>query len=407
MNFKIAVKSQEGVRHDLKKRVVFLMQRTIAEINEKIRSGKAVVATAEEIISIVEEKGVKKALQEVDVVTTGTFGPMCSSGMFINFGHSNPPIRMNKVWLNDVPAFAGIAAVDAYVGATETSERQGMQYGGAHVIQEFIEGKDITLYAESYGTDCYPRKEIKTTINKNNVNQAYLFNPRNCYQNYGAATNSTERILYTYMGTLLPNFGNVTYSTAGELSPLLNDPEYRTIGIGTRIFLGGTQGYVAWEGTQHDPGQTRLLNGVPVGGAGTLALIGDVKKMSSRYIRAAIYEKYGVSMFVGVGIPIPILDEDMLIKTTVRNKDIQTVIVDKSGKENLDIKVDYASLRSGSIEIRGKKTPTAPLSSLKMAREIADELKAQIKKGEFLLTEPVDKLPMRKERLNKLEIREV
>lgn len=383
------------------------MKKTIYEINERIKSGKAVVFTAEEIISVVEEKGVKKAFEEVDVVTTGTFGPMCSSGMFINFGHSSPPIRMNKVWLNDVPAFAGIAAVDAYIGATEQSERLGMQYGGAHVIEDFIKGKDIVLYAESYGTDCYPRKDIKTTINKYNVNQAYMFNPRNCYQNYAAATNSTDKIMYTYMGTLLPEFGNVTYSTSGELSPLLNDPEYRTIGIGTRVFIGGAQGYVAWEGTQHDPNQERLENGVPVGGAGTLALIGDAKKMSSRYIKAAIYEKYGVSMFVGVGIPIPILDEDILLKTTVRNRDIHTLLVDKSGKEDLNIRLNYEQLRSGVVEIRGKKVPTAPLSSLKFAREIATELKSLIQKGEFILTEPVEKLRINGQRLNKLEEREV
>ncbi len=383
------------------------MKKTIYEINERIKSGKAVVFTAEEIISVVEEKGVKKAFEEVDVVTTGTFGPMCSSGMFINFGHSSPPIRMNKVWLNDVPAFAGIAAVDAYIGATEQSERLGMQYGGAHVIEDFIKGKDIALYAESYGTDCYPRKDIKTTINKYNVNQAYMFNPRNCYQNYAAATNSTDKIMYTYMGTLLPEFGNVTYSTSGELSPLLNDPEYRTIGIGTRVFIGGAQGYVAWEGTQHDPNQERLENGVPVGGAGTLALIGDAKKMSSRYIKAAIYEKYGVSMFVGVGIPIPILDEDILLKTTVRNRDIHTLLVDKSGKEDLNIRLNYEQLRSGVVEIRGKKVPTAPLSSLKFAREIATELKSLIQKGEFILTEPVEKLRTNGQRLNKLEEREV
>lgn len=383
------------------------MQKTIEEINERIRSGKAVVFTAEEIISVVEEKGLKKAFEDVDVVTTGTFGPMCSSGMFINFGHSSPPIRMNRVWLNDVPAFAGLAAVDAYIGATEQSERLGMQYGGAHVIEDFINGKDIVLYAESYGTDCYPRKDIKTTINKNNVNQAYMFNPRNCYQNYAAATNSTDKIMYTYMGTLLPEFGNVTYSTSGELSPLINDPEYRTIGIGTKVFIGGAQGYVAWEGTQHDPGQERLENRVPISGAGTLALIGDAKKMSGRYIRAAVYEKYGVSIFVGVGIPIPVLDEDILLKTTVRNRDIQTVLVDKSGKEDLNIRVNYEQLRSGFVEIRGRKVPTAPLSSLKFAREIASELKRQIQTGEFILTEPVERLRNDGRRLNKLEEREV
>ncbi|HAA24743.1 MAG TPA: hypothetical protein DCE11_01305 [Ruminiclostridium sp.] len=379
--------------------------KTIDEINEKIREGKAVVVTAEEMIDIVSEKGAKKAAQKVDVVTTGTFSPMCSSGMFINFGHSTPPIRMTKVWLNDVMAYAGIAAVDAYIGATQISESQGMAYGGAHVIEDFIAGKHIRLYAESPGTDCYPRKSITTTINKDNVNQAYIFNPRNCYQNYPAATNSSDKTIYTYMGTLLPQFGNVTYCTSGHLSPLLNDPEYRTIGIGTRVFIGGAQGYVAFEGTQHDPGQERMPNGTPVSLAGTLALIGDAKKMTTRYIRAAMYEKYGITLFVGVGIPIPILDEDMALKTSVSDKDIYTVIVDKSGKTDFSQRVSYQELRSGFVEINGRMVPTAPLSSMKIAREIASELKSLIKQGEFFLTEPVELLPKHDKRLNKLDIR--
>ncbi|NLK68945.1 MAG: hypothetical protein GX283_07265 [Clostridiaceae bacterium] len=379
--------------------------KTIEEINERILEGKAVVVTAEEMIDIVEENGAKKAAKMVDVVTTGTFGAMCSSGAFINFGHSDPPIRMTRVWLNDVMAYGGIAAVDAYIGATELSESQGMQYGGAHVIEDFIAGKDIKLYAESYGTDCYPRKSIATTINKNNVNQAFMFNPRNCYQNYPAGTNSSDRTIYTYMGTLLPEFGNVTYCTSGQLSPLLNDPEYRTIGIGTRVFIGGTHGYVSFQGTQHDPGQVRMPNGTPASSAGTLALIGDLKKMSTDFIRAATYEKYGTTLFVGVGIPIPILDEDMAMKTAVSDKDIYTNIVDKSGKTSFSQAVSYQELRSGYVTINNKKVPTSPLSSTVKAREIADLLKTQIKKGEFLLTKSAEGLPTDKKRLNKLEVR--
>jgi len=377
------------------------------EINEKIKSGKAVVATADEIIDIVAEKGVKKAAKEIDVVTTATFGPMCSSGAFINFGHADPPIRMAKVWLNDVPAYAGIAAVDAYIGASEISDTVKGTYGGAHVIEDLIAGKDIKLYAESYGTDCYPRKEISTYINKSNINQAYMFNPRNVYQNYSAATNTSDKTLYTYLGTLLPNCGNVTYSTSGQLSPLLNDPYYRTIGIGTRVFLAGAQGYVAWEGTQHNPGQKRGDNGVPMGGAGTLALIGDIKQMDTRFLRAAIFEKYGVSLFVGVGIPIPILDEEMLIQTTVKNKDILTSISDYSvpSRSRPAIKsVSYEELRSGFVELNGKKVPTAPMSSLKKAKEIALLLKQQIEKGEFLVSQPVSSLPM-ENKPNSLDIR--
>lgn len=377
------------------------------EINEKIKSGKAVVATAEEIIDIVAEKGVKQAAKEVDVVTTGTFGPMCSSGVFINFGHSEPPIRMTKVLLNDVPAYAGIAAVDAYIGATELSQTMGMEYGGAHVIEDLIAGKDIKLYAESYGTDCYPKKDILTYINKNNVNQAYMFNPRNAYQNYSVAVNTSKRTIYTYMGTVLSNLGNATYTTSGQLSPLLNDPYYRTIGIGTRVFVGGAQGYVAWEGTQHNPGQKRGENGVPIASAGTLALIGDIKQMDTRFIRAATYEKYGISLFVGVGIPIPVLDEDVLVKTCVKDSEIFVNVVDygiQSRNRPVVKAVSYEELRSGVIDINGKKVPTAPLSSLKKAREIAELLKQQIKKGEFLISQPVSSLPM-ENKISKLDIR--
>ncbi|MBN1623987.1 MAG: homocysteine biosynthesis protein [Clostridia bacterium] len=380
--------------------------KTIAEINQKIKNGKAVVVTAEEIIGIVDDKGYEEAAELVDVVTTGTFGPMCSSGVFINFGHSDPPIKMKTVSLNDVPAYAGLAAVDAYIGATEVSTTKGMEYGGGHVIQELVAGKDVKLRAFADGTDCYPRKSIETTINKYNVNQIYMYNPRNAYQNYPAATNSTKKTIYTYMGTLLPEFGNITYSTSGELSPLLNDPYYRTIGLGTRIFLGGGQGYVTWQGTQHNPGQARGENGVPLSLAGTIAVSGDLRDMSEDFIRAAVYEKYGVSLFVGIGIPIPIIDVEMLKYTAVRNSEIKTSLADKSGNEKLPETYTYEQLQSGSVEFRGEKVKTAPLSSISKAREIAGILKEWIEKGDFLLTEAVAPLPL-ENKVNKLEIREI
>jgi len=82
------------------------MAKTIQEINEKIKKGKAVIVTAEEIISIVEQKGLPKAAHEVDVVTTGTFGPMCSSSAYFNVGHTKPKTKIGGgvAYLNDVPA---------------------------------------------------------------------------------------------------------------------------------------------------------------------------------------------------------------------------------------------------------------------------------------------------------------
>lgn len=374
------------------------MGKSFEEVNERIRRKEAVVVTAEEVIPMVRELGPKSVAEKVDVVTAATFGAMCSSGAFLNFGHSEPPIKMQRVWLNDVPAYTGIAAVDAYIGATELSESAGFNYGGAHVIEDLVSGKEVTLRATSYGTDCYPRASITAKITKDSLNQAFLFNPRNAYQNYGAATNSSSRTLFTYMGVLLPRFGNVNYSTAGQLSPLLKDPYLRTIGIGSRIWLAGAPGYVAWEGTQHFIRKDRSSSGTPVGASATLALVGDLKLMNPRYLRAATFTGYGVSLFVGIGVGIPILDEEMARCVGIGDADIETLVFDYSvpGRNRPSVaRVNYAQLRSGHVEIAGRKARTASLSSYAMAREIAGELKALISRGEFTLTQPVAPLPHR------------
>ncbi|WDV44723.1 homocysteine biosynthesis protein [Clostridiaceae bacterium M8S5] len=373
-----------------------MIKKTYQEINEKIRKGEAVVVTAEEIIGIVKEKGIEEATKQVDVVTTGTFGPMCSSGAFLNFGHSDPPIKMSKITLNNVTACGGLAAVDTYIGATEESLDRGREYGGAHVICDLIDGKEIELKAKASPTDCYPRSEVQTNVRLEDLNEAYLFNPRNAYQNYAAAINTSDKKIYTYMGILKPSKGNINYSTSGELSPLLNDPNYRTIGIGTRIFLAGAQGYVSWQGTQFNSSANRGVNGVTLGPAATLAVIGDLKDMDTEYIQPAVFENYGTSIFVGIGIPIPILDEDMMKKVCVENKDIYTSVIDYSVKKKNKpsvAKVSYEELRSGKVVIDGKEIKTTPLSSLQKARKIANELKFWIENGNFFIQEPIQRFP--------------
>lgn len=367
--------------------------KTYEEINRKIRSGKAVVLTAEEVSEMARTASPEEIVEKVDVVTTATFGAMCSSGAIINFGHANPPIRMEKIRLNGVPAYEGLAAVDAYIGAT-ACDPEKPQYGGAHVIQDLVEGKEIELEAWGKGTDCYPRKYIKTTISKETINEIFLFNPRNAYQNYNVAVNTTKKLINTYMGTLLPNMRNATYSTSGELSPLLNDPEMRTIGIGTRIFLGGTEGYVIWPGTQFNTSKPVNKNGVPVSNARTIAVIGNLKDMSAEFLQAAYFEKYGTSLFVGIGIPIPMLDVDIARRVSIRNDQIETSVLDYGSPGAPKIgQVTYAELRSGFIRIAGQKVRTAPVASLSKARQIAELLKKAIELGDFEITQPVKLFP--------------
>lgn len=390
------------------------MLRTIEEINDKIRTGSVVVVTAEEIIGLAREKGIKKAARDVDVVTTGTFSPMCSSGAFFNIKQPKEKMKIGGGWitLNGVPAYAGLAAADVYIGATALPDgdprnnngRPGkFRYGGAHVIEDLVSGKKVVLSAGAYGTDCYPRKNREQKVGLKDMNEAILFNPRNCYQNYNVAVNPSDRPIYTYMGLLKPMLGNANYCSAGQLSPLLNDPLYRTIGIGTRIFLSGAQGYVAWYGTQHNPDVPRSENGTPRKGAGTLALIGNLKEMDPQWIRAVSFTGYGVSLSLAVGVPIPILDEEMMKFVSVSDEDLTAPVVDYSrfyptGEgEALLGEVTYAQLKSGSIEVKGKRVPTGCFSSYSKAREIAEHLKSLIRSGSFLLSQPVASLPGAKE----------
>jgi uncharacterized protein (DUF39 family) len=369
------------------------MAKSYEEINAKIARGEAVVLTAEEVSRMAEEASPAEIAKKVDVVTTATFGAMCSSGCFINFGHSAPPIRMESISLGGVPVFGGVAAVDAYIGATEASP-EDPAYGGAHLIEALVRGEELLLKARGKGTDCYPRKSIETWISKKSVNEITMVNPRNAYQNYAAATNSTERVLHTYMGSLLPRKGNVNYSTSGELSPLLNDPHLRTIGVGTRVFLAGAQGFVSWRGTQFNTTKPRNELGVPESNAATLMLTGDVKEMSADYLRAAYFEKYGVTLYLGIGIPIPVLDEDMARSVSVRNRDIPVLVCDYGVEGHPAIaRTNYEVLRSGKVTIEGKSVRTASLSSLAKAREIAQLLKEKVASGAFPLAPPVQGLP--------------
>jgi L-aspartate semialdehyde sulfurtransferase len=385
--------------------------RTIAEINDKINRKLATVWTVEELKAKVAEMGVTQAAKKVDVITSGTFEPMESSGAILNLGHTDPPIKIRQCWLDGVPAYAGFGAVDLYLGATQETEyptgefselenRQNStqnERGGGHVIADLIAGKQLQLRSLGQVTDCYPRASFQTVITKESINQFYLYNPRNLYQNFIVGVNGGDRPLYTYLGPLQPRLANAVYSNTGAISPLFNDPQLQSIGIGTRIFLGGGIGYIAWEGTQHFPMQKRLPNDTPIGPAATLALIGDAKLMNPKWVKGCYFKNYGASLMLGVGVPFPVLNEEIVLRCAINDQDIVAPIVDFSIPRRVRPTfgtVSYAQLKSGKISIEGKTVRVAPLASIYLSRQVALELKQWIEKGKFTLTESVANLPM-------------
>ncbi|KGF73585.1 hypothetical protein DO97_19125 [Neosynechococcus sphagnicola sy1] len=372
--------------------------RTIAEINDKISRQCAVAWTVEELKARVIEVGVTQAAREVDIIATGTFEPMESSGAIINLGHTDPPIKIRQCWMDGVLAYSGFGAVDLYLGATQVAEEaeESRAWGGGYVIENLIAGKPVHLRALGQATDCYPRTAFETTITRDSINQFYLFNPRNVYQNFVVGVNGGDRPLFTYLGPLQPRFGNAVYSNPGAISPLMNDPDLQLVGIGSRIFLGGGIGYVAWEGTQHFPLQKRLANRTPIGPAATLALIGDAKQMSPQWVRGCYFKNYGPSLMLGVGIPLPVLNEAVVAHSAVLDQDLVAPIVDFSIPRRVRPTfglISYAKLKSGRITLEGKSVRVAPLASLYLSRQVAQTLKDWILAGKFLLSEAVAPLP--------------
>ncbi len=382
--------------------------RTIAEINDKISRGQAVAWTVEEVKAKVSDLGVRSVAQQVDVVTTGTFEPMESTGAMINLGHTDPPIKIRQCWLDGIPAYAAFGAVDLYLGATATADynlqesdpnlREGIsgEKGGGHVIEDLIAGKSVQLRAIGQKTDCYPRALWENTITKDNINQFYLFNPRNLYQNFIVGVNGGDRTLYTYLGALQPRLGNAVYSNPGAISPLLNDPDLSSVGIGSKIFLGGGIGYIAWEGTQHFPLQKRLPNRTPIGPAATVALIGDAKQMNAHWVRGCHFRNYGPSIMLGVGVPLPVTTEEVIKNCSVLDQNIVAPVIDFSIPRRVRPTfglVSYEQLQKGRLTIDSKSVRVAPLASKHRSLMVAEELKRWIETGKFTLTEPVASLP--------------
>jgi len=369
------------------------MAQAIAEINTKIKNLTAKVLTATQLKQLVREVGVKQAATQVDVITTGTFEPMEASGAVINLGHTDPPIKIRSCWLDGVSVYAGFGAVDLYLGASQEPEGELLvNRGGGHVIADLIAGNSVNLRIIGQPNDCYPRASFETMITKDSINQFYLFNPRNLHQNFIVGVNGGDRPLYTYLGELKPRWGNAIYANPGAIAPLWNDPDLRLIGIGTKIFMGGGIGYVAWEGTQHFPLQKRLANRTPVAPASTFALIGDAKQMDAQWVRGCYFRNYGASLMLGIGIPLPVIDEEVVARAAIADSEIMTTIIDFAIARRVRPSfgtVNYAQLKSGTIQIDGKTVRTAPIASIYRSEQVAETLKSWILAGKFTLTEPV------------------
>ena len=371
------------------------MKRTFEEINEKIRNGKVKVLTAQEAKILAEEKGIDYILNNIDVVVCATFEMNVNALVYLSFGQTDPLIYFQDATINSVPC-CPLGPTDLALSSVATS-RDNYEYSGANVLEELVSKKDVYLRCTGKRLEVFPNKEFETWFNLRFLNQARLLLNQCINQNGIVATNSSDKDINSHMGTLISHVENATFNSSSYLNPLINDPFCKTIGIGTKVWVSGADGVIVGEGSNHNPLQKRNECGIPVGPAITLSCMVDIKMMKPKYLRAGFIKSYGPVLFVGVGVPIPVLDEEIAEHLTINDEKIHTTIVDFSIPRRTKPtfgQCTYKELRTSTVIINKKPTLVAPLSSMAWAIDICNILKEEIINKNFYLNKPVISIPM-------------
>ncbi len=366
------------------------MNRTYGEINEKIKAGRAQVLTAQEAKALIKEKGLQYFMDNVDVVTFASFEMHANALIYLSFGQTDPLIYFSEAFINSVPAYP-CGPTDFALSCVAFS-KENLEYGGGHILEDLVKGKDIHLKAVGRNLEVFTNKEFETWFNLKNLNNGKLFLNQAIIQNNIVATNSGEKDINSPMGTLIGKLENSTFNSSSYLNPLINDPYASLIGIGTKVWIAGAVGVIVGHGSSHNALQKRNEHGVPIGPGITLSAVADIESMIPKWVRGGFIKSYGPVLYIGVGVPIPVLNEETAKYISITDDKIHSTIVDFSIPRRTKPtfgQCTYSELRTSTVVINKKPTLSAPLSSMALALEICTELKNAILQKSFLLSEKV------------------
>jgi len=304
---------------------------SIEEINQKISKGEATVLTAEEVSQLVREGETPKA-EYVDVITTGTCGIMSGTAAIFHIKVSEPGEfkKVEKIYLNGVPGFPGpcpnewLGSVDMIVYGTAHSI-YNEDYGGGFLFKDILSGKDINIETESV-----EGKTVESTTNIDELSTAEMIGTRMAFKNYTAFVNPSDKSVSSIFHAIEMEgpFKGISVSGCGELNPLQNDPLLKTICMGSRILLNGSPGIVIGHGTRSSEEKPNLM------------IAADMHKMDPHYL-GGFKTAAGPEIFSSVAAAIPVLDDEILKHTYIKNEDTKLPIADIRGRHKVLGFTDY------------------------------------------------------------------
>ena len=312
------------------------MRRTIEEINDKVARGEAIVLTASEVGLLLSE-GREQEVKEVDVVTTGTMGLMSGTYAVLSFSISRPGEhrRFVRGSMNGVPLIIGpcpnegLGMIDAMVFGTAKSALRP-DYGAGHLFRELLEGRsaDVEATTEEGLT-------ISTRVTLSGMRTAKLMSTRNLFRNYRALVNPSDVAIPSIFHSqpFPPRFTGLTFSGCGHVSPLQNDPQLRTIGVGTKLLFNGGEGYVISAGTRSSPSDPNLMT------------IADMRSMDPS-LTGGFLTGAGPECICSYAVPIPVLDDDIWRSIQTRDEQVPMPVADVRDR-SLIAMADYGQVWSG------------------------------------------------------------
>ena len=249
-----------------------LREKSITEINEKIKHGEAVVLTEGELLEEAQ-RGNNLNLSDVDVVTIGRQVPASGSAsmLCVPVAGRGEFTRAEKIWINGIPGFPGpapnerLGLVDTQIFAYQTVEGSQKNYSGARLFSDIISRKEIHV-------EC-------------------LSMEGGTYRNSFTLDDLQFARLYVY---------NCLFEESDVDSKIGNRGRYLlTIRQGSKILLNGAPGIVIGCGTRSTPERK------------TLSMAADMFEMDPGGVRESDTDK-GVIITNSIAVGIPALSEGIL-----------------------------------------------------------------------------------------------
>ncbi|HMK53953.1 MAG TPA: methanogenesis marker 16 metalloprotein [Methanobacteriaceae archaeon] len=310
------------------------MKRSVEDIQKKIKKGEATILTAEEVTKMVLD-GDEPTPNDVDVITTGTCGIMSGTAAIFHLpvAEAGSFKKAKSILLNGVPGFPGpcpnewLGSVDLMVYGTAHSTNDP-QYGGGFLFKDLIKGKDIEVEVEVLNGNT-----ITSTVTMDDFQTAQMVGTRFAFKNYTAFVNPTSQPISSIFNAIDMDgpFKGISFSGCGELNPLQNDPELNTLKRGAKVLLNSSEGIFVGPGTRSSPEKPNMM------------LTADMHEMDPHYL-GGFLTGAGPEVYNSVATAIPVLDDSILKKTFIKNEDIQLPIADIRGRHSVLSATDYGSV---------------------------------------------------------------